>query len=82
MVLYDKTMRHIEMHVISNTTDERLANLAGLDTYDDESCAHCRELLGTASSETSFKSYVILLDENSEWVVCSTCALPVLNPDS
>jgi hypothetical protein len=82
MVLYDKTMRHIEMHVISNTSDERLANLAGLDTYDDESCAQCREPLGTASSDTSFKAYVIVLDDDSEWVVCVSCASPVLNPDS
>ena len=82
MVLYDKTMRHIEMHVISNTSDERLANLAGLDTYDDDSCAQCKEPLGTESSDkTGFKAYVILLDEDSEWVVCVSCATPTINPE-
>jgi hypothetical protein len=82
MVLYDKTMRDIEMHLIKNSHDERLAKLAGLDVYEEETCAECRQLVGVDSegAKQDFKPYVILLDQDSEWIVCASCASPVLGP--
>lgn len=74
---YDKTMRHIEMHLIESTQDAHDAELVGLTLFDDDSCDNCHEPIGDNRVE-KFKPFVILLDDESEWVVCSDCADPVL----
>lgn len=74
---YDKTMRHIEMHLIESNHDAQQAELVGLDLYDDDTCDNCHEPIG-ASHVEKFIPFVILLDDESEWVVCADCADPVL----
>jgi hypothetical protein len=69
-------MRHIEMHVIETVRDLDLADTAGLDVYETESCEECFEPVGEDSG--NFKPFVVLLDDESEWIVCSNCASPVL----
>lgn len=76
-MFYDKTMRHIEIHLIENTHDLVLASQAGLDVYDSENCEECSYEVGVTDSK-SFVPFLVLLDEESEWVVCKNCASPVL----
>jgi predicted GH43/DUF377 family glycosyl hydrolase len=71
-------MRHIEMHVIETVRDLDRADIAGLDVKTTESCVECFEPVGEDSG--NFKPFVVLLDDESEWVVCSNCASPVVQP--
>jgi hypothetical protein len=79
-MFYDKSiMRHIEMHLIESSKDVQTCNLTGLDVSDDESCEECFKPVGeSASGSSKFVSFVLCLDDESEWVVCSECASPVL----
>lgn len=70
-------MRHIEIHVIENTQDVILASKAGLDVYDSETCEECSHEVGDSAGKV-FVPFLVLLDEDSEWIVCATCANPVL----
>jgi hypothetical protein len=78
MVFYDKCMRHIEMHLIEEEEDLSTAEVAGLDVYATETCDHCMDSVGVIEEGTSFNPFVVLLDDESEWIVCSSCADPVL----
>jgi enoyl-[acyl-carrier-protein] reductase (NADH) len=69
-------MRHIEMHVIETVKDLELADVAGLDVYATETCEECFEQVG--EDVGNFKKFVVLLDDESEWIVCENCASPVL----
>jgi hypothetical protein len=69
-------MRHIEMHVIETVRDLELADTAGLDVYETEACDECFEPVGEDAG--TFKKFVVLLDDESEWIVCVDCASPVL----
>lgn len=71
-----KHMRHIEMHVVESLHDFSLAEIAGLDVYEEETCEECFEKVGEL--ELKFIPFVVLLDEESEWIVCMECAKPVL----
>ena len=73
-------MRHIEMHLIENSHEERLATLAGLDVYEDELCSECKEAVGSnaVDHEQQYKPFLIVLDDDSEWIVCKDCASAVL----
>lgn len=71
-------MRHFEMHLIENSEDVRLADVVGLDVDPDETCEECLKPVGDSASK-QFKPYLLILDENDvEWVVCVSCAAPVL----
>lgn len=72
-----KLMRHLEAHLIESPHDIVLAEKAGLDIYEDDTCDNCHEPIGESRVE-KFIPFVILLDDESEWVVCATCAEPIL----
>jgi hypothetical protein len=54
-----------------------LSTKAGLDVYDSEICEECGVEVGE-NSAGKFVSFVVLLDDESEWIVCANCASPVL----
>jgi hypothetical protein len=68
-------MRAIELHLIENEVDAGMAIVAGLVTPEDLAdieCISCTEEVGQSSG--SFYSYLIGLDETSQWIVCLDCA--------
>ena len=71
-----KPMRHIEMHLLENSKDVQSANTVGLEVQDDEVCEECTLPVGEV--EGTFVPFVLLLDDEAEWVVCKECATPVL----
>jgi hypothetical protein len=75
-MFYDKPMRHIEMHLLENSKDVQSANTVGLEVQDDESCEEC--LLPVGNVKGSFVPFLLILDDEAEWVVCAECAKPVL----
>lgn len=76
-MFYDKTMRHIEIHLIENSHDIVLAAEAGIEAYGAEVCEVCSQEVG--DSLGSFRQFLVLLDdEDSEWIVCAKCADPIL----
>ena len=78
-MFYDKTMmRHIEMHQIENAEDLRQANAVGLDIAEDEVCENCYEAVGESTDAKKFAPFLLVLDDEAEWVVCVECATPVL----
>lgn len=76
-MFYDRSMRHIEMHVIQTVTDLHLADVSGLDVYEDDRCERCGELVADVDGG-AFRPFVVLLDDETEWIVCAQCAEPVL----
>ena len=72
-----KIMRHIEMHVIETPHELGLADQAGLDVFNEESCDNCLARVGEVE-DAKFVPFVILLDDDSEWFICKECAEPVL----
>jgi len=75
-MFYDKPMRHIEMHLLENSKDVQSANTVGLEVGDDEVCEECFKPVGEVVGV--FVPFLLLLDDESEWVVCAECASPVL----
>lgn len=75
-MFYDKTMRHIEIHLIENSHDIVLAAEAGIEAYSAEACDVCSQEVGDAVG--SFRQFLVLLDDESEWIVCAKCADPIL----
>jgi hypothetical protein len=75
-MFYDKPMRHIEMHLIENSKDVQSANTVGLEVDPNETCEECFEAVGEVNG--TFVPFVLLLDDEAEWVVCAECASPVL----
>jgi len=76
-MFYDKSiMRHIEMHLLETSKDVTSANNVGLEVGHDEVCEECYKPVGDVSG--SFVPFVLLLDEDAEWIICAECASPVL----
>ncbi len=71
-------MRHIELHLIENSEDQRQGNEIGLDSGDDEICETCFAAVGESVDGKKFVPFFIVLDEDAEWIVCLDCADPVL----
>jgi hypothetical protein len=74
-------MRSIELHLIENDADARVAILAGLATPEDvsgPSCTNCSEEVGHV--DDTFYAYLIGLDEDDQWVVCVECAQDAITP--
>lgn len=76
-MFYDKRMRHLEMHVIENSHDIVLAAEAGVEAFSAEVCEVCSQDVGD-NSGYNFRPFVVILDEEAEWIVCVRCAEPVL----
>jgi len=70
--------RHIEMHLIENSKDLQLAETSGLDVYEDDKCENCYRLVGDSGDSKVFVPFLIILDDEAEWIVCKECAEPVL----
>lgn len=77
-MFYDKCMRHIELHVIEEEDDLSAAEIAGLDVYTTETCDNCNDQVGIIEEGSSFTPFAVLLDDESEWIVCTGCAEAVL----
>jgi hypothetical protein len=72
-------MRHLEIHVIYSEADAAHAGLAGLiDLVNDESCDHCGEDVAFTASD--FVPCTIVLEDDEEWLLCTDCALPTIDP--
>ena len=71
-----KLMRHIEMHLLENSKDVQSANTVGLEVAPNETCEECFQPVGEVKG--TFVPFVLLLDDEAEWVVCAECASPVL----
>jgi hypothetical protein len=71
-------MRHIELHVIEEEEDLTSAETAGLDVYSTETCENCMDQVGVIEEGTNFNPFAVLLDDESEWIVCTSCADAVL----
>ena len=74
-------MRAIELHLIENDADARVAILAGLATVEDvssPSCISCTEEVGHVDG--TFYEYLIGLDEDDQWIVCVECAQDAITP--
>lgn len=70
--------RHIEMHLVEDSKDLHSAELAGLDVYDDDKCENCYRVIGDSNDSKEFVPFLIILDDEAEWIVCKECAEPVL----
>lgn len=77
-MFYDTDMRHIEMHVIENSHDIVLAAEAGIEAFSAEVCEVCSQDVGDSLNAFTFRPFVVVLDDESEWIVCTRCAEPVL----
>jgi len=77
-MFYDTCMRHIEMHLIENSHDIVLAAEAGIEAFSAEVCEVCSLDVGDAVNTYAFKPFVVVLDDEAEWIVCTLCAEPVL----
>jgi hypothetical protein len=77
-MFYDKSiMRHLEMHLFESSEDQRLGNEIGLETSDGETCENCFKQVGD-SVFGKFTPFVLVLDDEAEWIICKECATPVL----
>lgn len=65
------------MHVIETVTDLHLADVAGLDIFEDDRCEKCNELVADVDNG-NFRPFVVMLDDESEWFVCKACASCIL----
>ncbi len=71
--------RHIELHTVDTDADETRVDDAGLETADgDDVCEHCESQIGHGRGR--FAPYVVVLDDEDVWFVCSSCADPVTEP--
>jgi hypothetical protein len=73
-------MRHIEVHVVYTEEDAATISHAGLiDLTDDETCEHCGDVVAF-DKYGDFVECAIVLDDESDWVLCTECVLPLLDP--
>ena len=74
-------MRHLESHVAFNVHDVELAVLSGLvgqSIRDGGVCANDGREVGERLS--GFVPFVIVLDDETEFLLCVECAQPILKP--
>jgi hypothetical protein len=72
-------MKHFELHYVQSVTDAHSAENIGLIRFEtDEFCEHCAEPV--AFVEDGFEPCSVVLDDEYTYLLCSICALPVLNP--
>lgn len=69
--------RHIEVHLLESPEDRDALNHAGFDLFEVETCEQCFEEVGEVP-DGEFVPYAACLDEDDEWIVCATCAEPIL----
>ena len=71
-------MRHIEIYVVENII--HLDQLASFDVIVDdvESCSVCTEDVGVGFSGDFQKSFCVCVDDDDQWIVCTTCASSVI----
>jgi hypothetical protein len=75
---YAITMKHIEIHVMRNSEDSELAQLAGLiELEDEEHCDYCSELVAFNGSG-GFYPCAVVLDEDTVFLLCVGCLVPIL----
>lgn len=74
-------MRHIEIHVIETEQDAASAVQCGLltDPFLVTACLDCGDDVGALDR---FEPYCLVLDDQSEWVLCTYCAEPVTDPEN
>lgn len=73
-------MKNIELHVMENNADVSDGLAAGLLEIDDlehPECAACDVEVGHKAG--TFYPYAVALDDESQWMVCSECASPVVD---
>jgi hypothetical protein len=70
-------MRHIEVHLVENAEDQDALNHAGFSLAEVESCEQCFEEVASVP-DSKFVPFVVCLDDEEEWIVCATCAEPIL----
>ena len=71
-------MEHIEIHVAR--TEEHARTLEYLNLIEfamDEYCEHCAEQIGY--TEFSFIPCAVVLDEDTEFLICLDCLAPILS---
>lgn len=74
-------MRHLEMHLVEDEADAAKLEHIGLIRFEtDEFCEHCDEPI--AYVYKYFEPCVLILDEESGFLLCTYCAAPVLSPAS
>lgn len=72
-------MRHIEMHYVQTAKEANSLENVGLIMFEtEEYCEHCGEPV--AFLDDGFEPCCVTLDEEYTYILCSICALPVLNP--
>lgn len=73
-------MRHFEIFYVHNIVDVKNIEYRGLLEFDyEEYCEHCSEPVGYLEDD-DFEQCVVVRDGISTFLLCSVCALPVLNP--
>lgn len=73
-------MKNIELHVMENNADVGDGLTAGLleiNDLDSPECAACAGEVG--HKDGTFYPYAVALDDESQWMVCTECASPVVD---
>jgi len=73
-------MKNIEIHVMENNADVDDGLTAGLlepGDLNDPECAACNSEVGHKAG--TFYPYAVALDEDSQWMVCTECASPIVD---
>ena len=75
------SMRHIEIHVIESELDSIAATSSGLltDPFFSGYCSTCADEVGVL--DETFEPYVVVLEGDDDWILCSYCAEAVTDPE-
>jgi len=72
-------MMHIEIHVVKTDAEAQSLESLGLIEFGDEDfCEHCGETV--AYIDDSFIECGIVLDGETEFLLCTDCLFPVIDP--
>jgi len=78
-------MMNLELHLLRSWDDADLAEKAGVIAFDEdvpERCEHCETIVGPRGDD--FVPCVVVLEDDDEddmyYLVCKTCATPVVDP--
>ena len=77
-------MRHIELHVIETDSDIQLALFAGVLSTDQlaiTECDVCDETIGYSTETDSFEQFVVVLEADIEYSICTDCASPIIETE-